>query len=51
VQDDELLLQLKKERITREEFFEIRNKKERTIKEDVILSIWSFGNNREDYIY
>jgi hypothetical protein len=51
IQDDNFIKNLKTKWITREKFFEILKKENRTIEEEMILTTWSFGNNREGYIY
>ena len=51
VQNDDFIKNLKEKWISREEFFEIKNKENRTIEEEMILNTWSFWNNRRSYIY
>jgi len=51
VQDDNFIKDLKEKFITREDFFEIKNKQNKTPKENMILTTWSFWNNRSYYIY
>jgi len=42
VQNDDFIKNLKEKWISREEFFEIKNKENRTIEEEMILNTWSF---------
>ena len=51
VQDDNFIKGLKERWISREEFNKIKNKPTRTLEEEIILTTFSFGNNRTTYIY
>ena len=51
VQDDSVIQNLKHKWISREMFMNIKNKWPSNIEENLILTAWSFWNNRRDYIY
>jgi len=42
VQDDNVIKNLKEKFISRDMFVYIKNKKNRSLEEDLILTIWSF---------
>ena len=51
VQDDNIIKNLKEEYISKDMFIYIKNKENRSTIEELILTIWSFWNNRNAYIY
>jgi len=51
VQDDSFIKKLKDRWVNREEFLKIKNKENRTTEEDMLLTTFSFWNNRQNYMY
>ena len=51
IQDNKLIKWLKYKWIPRDEFMKIKDKENKTLEENLILTIWSFGNDRRSYIY
>ena len=54
---DELILKQKKidysafTVIDRERFFNAKNKEDKSLADNIILTVWSFSNNRSDYLW
>lgn len=51
IQDDKLIQKLKEKWISREEFLKIKAKQNKTAIDNIILTIWSFWNNMQAYLF